>query len=185
MSIRKVFAQVGALGSFAALLISAQVNDGTKFSPLDGINAGNVAKLQPAWISKPGMAISRIEACLRGLIPASQNNADFFWRLSTPAVIAGMVVVGSGIADNGRTDMPNGKRAAMTFVPGNSSGRSIPSPLLAPEQFGGERKGDNRHANSVVALNAKTGKVVWFFQTVHHDRWDYEAAGQPALITAN
>src|ERR1019366_6591895 len=44
-------------------------------------------------------------------------------------------------------------------------------------------KGNNLYANSVVALNAKTGAVVWAFQTVHHDLWDYDVASQPALIT--
>ncbi|MFT4518396.1 MAG: quinoprotein glucose dehydrogenase [Halioglobus sp.] len=38
------------------------------------------------------------------------------------------------------------------------------------------------YANSVVALNADTGKVAWHFQTVHHDLWDYDIAAQPLLI---
>ncbi|HEY9227443.1 MAG TPA: PQQ-binding-like beta-propeller repeat protein, partial [Gemmatimonadaceae bacterium] len=46
-----------------------------------------------------------------------------------------------------------------------------------------ERVGDNRYANSIVALRASTGKVVWHFQTVHHDLWDYDNASPPALVT--
>jgi quinoprotein glucose dehydrogenase len=45
----------------------------------------------------------------------------------------------------------------------------VPTTSPSPDYFGGERNGDNRYANSVVALRASTGKVVWHFQTVHHD----------------
>jgi quinoprotein glucose dehydrogenase len=59
----------------------------------------------------------------------------------------------------------------------------IPTSSPSPDFYGGERKGDNRYANSVVALRASTGKVVWHFQVVHHDLWDYDVASQPMLIT--
>ena len=45
------------------------------------------------------------------------------------------------------------------------------------------RQGENRYGNSIVALRASTGKVVWHFQTVHHDLWDYDNASPPALTT--
>ena len=46
--------------------------------------------------------------------------------------------------------------------------------------YGVYRPGDNRDADSVVALEAATGKRVWGFQTVHHDIWDYDVAAEPA-----
>ena len=49
--------------------------------------------------------------------------------------------------------------------------------------YGGDRKGQNLFANSLVALQASTGKLVWYFQMVHHDLWDYDMPAQPALIT--
>lgn len=58
----------------------------------------------------------------------------------------------------------------------------VPTGSAAPDYFGGERPGNNRYANSVVALEAKTGKPVWDFQTVHHDLWDYDVSSQPSLI---
>lgn len=58
----------------------------------------------------------------------------------------------------------------------------VPTGSAAPDFYGGERPGDNRFANSVVALEARTGKVVWGFQTVHHDLWDYDIAAQPSLV---
>ena len=47
--------------------------------------------------------------------------------------------------------------------------------------YGGWRPGDNLFANSLVALDVKTGKRVWHFQTVHHDLWDWDNIGPPML----
>jgi len=58
----------------------------------------------------------------------------------------------------------------------------IPTGSASPDYFGGIRKGDNKWANSVVALRASTGEFVWGFQVVHHDLWDYDVASQPALF---
>jgi quinoprotein glucose dehydrogenase len=49
--------------------------------------------------------------------------------------------------------------------------------------YGGDRKGANLYANSLVALDAATGAVRWHFQTVHHDLWDYDLPAQPTLVT--
>jgi quinoprotein glucose dehydrogenase len=57
----------------------------------------------------------------------------------------------------------------------------VPTGSAAPDYFGGLRPGDNRYANSVVALRASSGAVVWHFQTVHHDLWDFDNAAPPAL----
>jgi quinoprotein glucose dehydrogenase len=49
--------------------------------------------------------------------------------------------------------------------------------------YGGTHKGANLYTDSVVALQASTGRLVWQFQTVHHDIWDYDLAAQPTLVT--
>src|SRR5581483_4178562 len=49
--------------------------------------------------------------------------------------------------------------------------------------YGGLRPGDNRWANSIVALRAQTGALAWGFQLVHHDLWDYDTASPPLLAT--
>ena len=56
-------------------------------------------------------------------------------------------------------------------------------PLSSPTAawYGGWRPGDNLFANSLVALDVKTGKRVWHFQTVHHDLWDWDNIGPPML----
>jgi len=58
----------------------------------------------------------------------------------------------------------------------------VPTGSASPDFYGGGRKGDNRWANSVVALRAATGELAWGFQVVHHDLWDYDVASQPTLF---
>jgi quinoprotein glucose dehydrogenase len=52
----------------------------------------------------------------------------------------------------------------------------------AANYYGGDRKGDNLYANSVVAVDAATGKLKWYFQTVHHELWDYDLPPDPVLL---
>ncbi len=58
----------------------------------------------------------------------------------------------------------------------------LPTSSPSPDYYGGARPGDNRLANSVVALEAATGRVAWHFQTVHHDLWDYDVPAAPSLF---
>jgi len=58
----------------------------------------------------------------------------------------------------------------------------VPTGNPSPDSFGGLRRGVDYYGSSTVALNAKTGRVVWHFQTVHHDLWDYDAPAQPQLF---
>lgn len=52
----------------------------------------------------------------------------------------------------------------------------------ADSWWGGDRKGTNLYANCVIALDAATGKLRWAYQIVHHDIYDYDVPGAPALI---
>ncbi|MFD0669929.1 pyrroloquinoline quinone-dependent dehydrogenase [Cohnella sp. GCM10027633] len=54
----------------------------------------------------------------------------------------------------------------------------------APDFYGANRPGDNPHTDSVVAVNAMTGKLVWSKQEVSHDMWDYDAGASPMIINA-
>jgi quinoprotein glucose dehydrogenase len=130
---------------------------------------------------------------------------------SPPAVVGDVLVIGSAIADNARTDAPRGTVRGYHARTGEllwgwdpvadlrRSGAAnawsilsadlerglvfVPTSSPSPDFYGGERPGDDRHANSVVALRAATGEVVWSFQTVHHDLWDYDVPAQPTLAT--
>jgi quinoprotein glucose dehydrogenase len=130
---------------------------------------------------------------------------------SPPAVIDGLAIVGSAIADNNRVNAPTGEVRAFDARTGelrwswdplaaspDAGGANawsrirtdpkrhlvfIPTGSASPDYYGGLRPGENRDANSVVALHAKTGEVAWRFQTVHHDLWDYDVASPPTLFT--
>ncbi len=143
---------------------------------------------------------------------------------SPPAVIDGLVIVGSSIFDNLHAEAPSGAVRAFDARSGDlrwsweplrdQSGDSggvvarprpfrsgaanawglfavdaerdlvfIPTGSPSPDHFGGLRPGPNANANSIVALRGTSGKLVWSFQLVHHDLWDYDAAAQPVLTT--
>ncbi|HET7251371.1 MAG TPA: pyrroloquinoline quinone-dependent dehydrogenase [Gemmatimonadales bacterium] len=144
---------------------------------------------------------------------------------SPPAVVGGLVIVGSSIGDNNRLDAPNGVVRAYDArtgaerwswdpiprtlgAPGYDTWRGtyahqtgaanawsvlsadttrdlvfVPVGSASPDFYGGERLGANQYADAVVALRASTGQVVWTFQVVHHDLWDYDVPAQPVAFT--
>jgi quinoprotein glucose dehydrogenase len=131
---------------------------------------------------------------------------------SPPTVVGDLVIVGSSVADNHRVNAPNGVVRAYDArsgqqrwswdpiarapgMPGAANAWSVfsadsardlvfvPVGSASPDFFGGERPGDNRWASSVVALRASTGRLVWGFQVVHHDLFDYDVPAQPVLFT--
>lgn len=154
----------------------------------------------------------------------AQKNRGEYHFTSPPAVVRDVVVLGSAINDNNRTDMPTGvvrgfdaRTGALRWswdpipkrkddpayaswendsalrtgagnawsIPSADPDRDlvfIPTGSASPDFYGGERPGDNRYTNSVVALRASTGEVVWHYQVVHHDLWDYDVPAQPVLI---
>lgn len=59
----------------------------------------------------------------------------------------------------------------------------LPTGSASPDYWGGLRPGNDRDADSIVALDARTGVKVWAFQVVHHNLWDYDVAAQPLLFT--
>ena len=61
----------------------------------------------------------------------------------------------------------------------------VPTGSASADFYGGDRKGDNLFANSVIALNATTGEYIWHYQTVHHDIWDRDLPAPPTLVTVN
>jgi quinoprotein glucose dehydrogenase len=57
----------------------------------------------------------------------------------------------------------------------------VPTGSASPDFYGGLRTGSNRFADSLLALDARSGRLVWQQQLVHHDLWDYDLAAQPVL----
>ncbi|MGQ0643367.1 MAG: outer membrane protein assembly factor BamB family protein [Gemmatimonadaceae bacterium] len=61
----------------------------------------------------------------------------------------------------------------------------IPVGMPLMDEYGGHRPGDNLYGNSLVAIDAKSGKRKWHFQMVHHDIWDYDTPMAPNLLDIN
>ncbi len=150
---------------------------------------------------------------------AAEGSTTPEWRggyqvTSAPAVVDGLVIVGSSIADNWKVDVGRGivrafdartGRLRWTWDPIPWAARTqprtgagnawstlsvdaahhlvyVPTGSASPDYFGGLRPGDNKWANSVVALRTSSGTPAWGFQVVHHDLWDYDVASQPMLF---
>ncbi|MGZ3910611.1 MAG: outer membrane protein assembly factor BamB family protein [Flavisolibacter sp.] len=59
----------------------------------------------------------------------------------------------------------------------------VPTGSIGGDFYGGMRKGPNLFANSLIALEAATGKYLWHYQVVHHDLWDRDLPANPNLVT--
>jgi quinoprotein glucose dehydrogenase len=59
----------------------------------------------------------------------------------------------------------------------------VPTGSAVPDFYGGERLGNDLYANTLLALDANTGKLLWHFQGVHHDLWDRDFPSPPTLLT--
>jgi quinoprotein glucose dehydrogenase len=71
-------------------------------------------------------------------------------------------------------DITIDRKHGMVFLPTGSPTHDL---------YGADRAGDNLFGNCLIALDARTGKRLWHFQTVHHDLWDYDLAAAPKLLT--
>ena len=58
----------------------------------------------------------------------------------------------------------------------------VPTGNMSPDYYGGQRNGGDFYSSSVVALDGSSGNVVWHYQTVHHDIWDFDVPAQPTLF---
>ena len=135
----------------------------------------------------------------------------WYHMTSPPTVVDDVVVVGSAIDDNGLAQMPDGLVRAydvrtgalrwswqpLVASPEMKAGAAnawsvmaadperhlvfVPTGSASPDYYGGLRPGDDRWADSVVALDSRTGKPAWSFQLVHHDLWDYDTAA-PVML---
>lgn len=118
------------------------------------------------------------------------------WRVEAPSGVVRAFEVRSGRlrwAWEPLVDVADSTRAAKRFRAGAANAWAmftvdtarnlvfVPTSSPSPDHYGAYRPGDNRHANSVAALDASSGRLVWSFQLVHHDLWDYDIAAQPAL----
>ena len=136
----------------------------------------------------------------------------WYHMTSPPTVVGDVVVVGSAIDDSARAEMPEGvvrgydaRTGALRWswdpIPYDVARHSgaanacsvmaadpaqglvfVPTGSASPGFYGAARPGDDRWADSIVALHAATGRIAWGFQLVHHDLWGYDTAAPP-LVT--
>lgn len=129
---------------------------------------------------------------------------------SPPVVAGGVVIAGSTVIDFARAQTPRGTVQAFDSFTGKlrwqfdplsgqaDSGSAnvwapisvdagngmlyLPTSAPSPDYYGVLRPGDNRYANSIVALDLASGALRWHFQHVRHDLWDYDTPAQPILF---
>jgi len=131
---------------------------------------------------------------------------------AAPVIFEDMVIVGSAISDNHQTNMPSGFVRAFDVRTGQERWHWSPIPESArdrvgagnvwsamsvdaargilyapttspsPDFWGGLRGEPLPAVNAIVALNIRTGELIWQYQTVHHDLWDYDLPAQPTLV---
>jgi alcohol dehydrogenase (cytochrome c) len=111
---------------------------------------------------------------LRGFVAAFDANSGkekWRWHATEPRSFAGDAwQQGGGMVWT--TPAIDAQRNLVIFSTGNPN----------PDLFGASRKGDNLYTDSIVALDADSGKLAWYFQEVAHDVWDYDAASNVMLF---
>ena len=111
------------------------------------------------WDAFTGKLLWTFHTVPRGGEPGNETWAPGSWENRSGTNVWGIMTV-----DDQRS---------LVFLP-------IGSPTY--DMYGADRPGNGLYGNSLVALDAATGKVKWFQQLVHHDMWDYDVAAPPALI---
>ena len=180
------------IGTLDARLIALDGNTGkvcSDFGANGAVDLNHDAATQTVWTG--GYQVTSPPATYRDLVIVGSSIADN-WRVDTGRGIVRAFDARSGKLRWTWDPIPWAKDTSPRTGAGNAWAVFsvdaahdlvfVPTGSAAPDYFGGIRKGDDKWANSVVALRASTGKFVWGFQVVHHDLWDYDVAAQPTLI---
>jgi len=180
------------IGTLDARLIALDGNTGkvcSDFGANGAVDLNQDAATQTVWTG--GYQVTSPPATHRDLVIVGSSIADN-WRVDTGRGIVRAFDARSGKLRWIWDPMPWAKDTSPRTGGGNAWAVFsvdtvndlvfVPTGSAAPDYFGGLRKGDDKWANSVVALRASTGKFVWGFQVVHHDLWDYDVAAQPTLV---
>jgi quinoprotein glucose dehydrogenase len=131
---------------------------------------------------------------------------------SAPVIFENLVIVGSAIRDNHQINSPSGFVRAFDARTGEERWHFSPIPQQlrnqvgagnvwapmavdvergilyapttspSPDFWGGQRTDPLPSVDALVALNVRTGALIWQYQTVHHDLWDYDLPAQPTLV---
>jgi quinoprotein glucose dehydrogenase len=181
------------LGTLDARLISLDGATGkpcTTFGTNGEVNLAEGAMTTPEWTG--GYQVTSAPTVVNDTLIVGSSIADN-WKVDTGRGIVRGVDVRTGKIKWTWDPIPWAQKTTPHTGAGNAWSTIsadperdlvfVPTGSPAPDYYGGLRPGDNKWANSVVALKASTGDFVWGFQVVHHDLWDYDVASQPALFT--
>lgn len=120
-----------------------------------------------------------VRGFLAAFDPASGKEVWRFWTVPKPGEPGSETWKGKSIAHPGGTTWMTG-----TYDP-ESGTVYWPTGNAGPDFNGDERMGDNLYTASDIALDAKTGKLKWYFQYTPHDVWDWDAVQTPVLVDAD
>jgi glucose dehydrogenase len=152
-----------------------------RFSPLAQIDAGNVARLRPAWIYQSGKRIWQFDST-----PGSGWEGEF--RTTTP----------DGVPLQRDIEREKASFAQYQDAWKRGGGSAWTTPAVdparglvylgignpSPQMDDLTRPGDNLYTVSLVAVDVETGKLRWHYQQVPHDMWGYDVASPPVLFDA-
>src|SRR6266481_1103663 len=181
------------LGTLDARLIALDVQTGkpcSDFASAGTFDLSTDASTPPEW--RGGYQVTSAPAIANDLVITGSSIADN-WKVDVGRGIVRALDARTGKLRWTWDPIPWATRSSPHTGAGNAWSTLsvdsehdlvfIPTGSASPDYFGGLRLGDNKWANSVVALRASTGDLVWGFQVVHHDLWDYDVASQPTLFT--
>ncbi|MEO7414353.1 MAG: pyrroloquinoline quinone-dependent dehydrogenase [Opitutaceae bacterium] len=156
----------------------------------DVVKPGQIGSSSPAIVVRDVIVTGA--ALLAGTAPASKTNVPGYIRgfdVRTGKKIWTFKTIPQA-GEEGNETWENdswkytGNTGAWAPLAGDEELGYVYIPVEAPtgDFYGGHRLGDNLFSDCLVALDAKTGRKIWHYQTIHHDIWDYEPSSPPLLM---
>lgn len=183
-------AKTGApLAGFGA----AGLIDLTKGLDRDVVKPGSIGASSPAIVIRDTVVVGA--ALTNGSAPSSKENVPGYIRgydvrtgklLWTFHTIAQPGEFGNNTWENDSWKY-TGNTGAWAPLSGDEELGYVYIPVEMPtgDFYGGTRPGDNLFSDSLVCLDARTGKRIWYYQVVHHDIWDMDITAAPMLVDIN
>jgi len=167
----------------------AGIVDLTEGLDRDQVEFGSIGSSSPALVINDVIVVGA--AHLTGAVPKSKNNTPGYIRgydvrsgrkLWTFRTIPRPGEFGHETWENDSWTY-TGNTGAWAPLTGDPETGYVYIPVETPtgDYYGGHRPGNNVFANSIVCLDAKTGRRIWHYQLVHHDIWDYDPPAAPIL----
>jgi quinoprotein glucose dehydrogenase len=156
----------------------------------DVVKPGQIGSSSPALVVRDTVVVGA--ALLTGTAPVSKNNVPGYIRgfdvrtgkkLWTFHTIPQAGEFGNETWENDSWKY-TGNTGAWVPLSGDEELGYVYIPVEEPtgDFYGGNRHGDNLFSDSLVCLDVRTGKRIWYFQLVHHDVWDWDVAAPPILV---